>query len=92
MSMGYMPKKVKNAKRQQRLRKKYKNFSCKTCKSCSLCGHKLGRTSYGIIVYRENVEFCPFWKAKKEEKPVEIQSKGKNRKSKKTIFKKFFNT
>lgn len=84
MSMGYMPKKVKYAKRQQRLRKKYKNFSCQTCKYSSFCKHKISSTLIGVIVVKENIQFCPHWKAEKS-KITGIETK------KHTSFKKMFN-
>jgi hypothetical protein len=88
MSMGYMPKKVKYAKRQQRMKKKYKNFSCKTCEHHSWCKHKIIPTPpIGMVVVKGNIEFCPHWKAEKKQKVVTSHTDVKNRKSLKTILK-----
>ena len=88
MSMGYMPKKVKYAKRQQRMRKKYKNFSCKTCSRDSWCKHRsIPTPPIGAIIVTGNIEFCPDWKAKKEEKIVTSPIESKKRKSLRTILK-----
>lgn len=54
MSWGYVPKKLKYARRQRRARKKWKNFSCETCKyGEGWCWNR----QYGAIV-----TFCPKWK------------------------------
>ena len=85
MSMGYMPKKVKQAKRQQRSRKKHQNFSCKTCRKDSWCMRVLGMPLHPeeVINLMGNIEFCPNWKAPKKE-PC------KEKKTLKTILKKIF--
>ena len=55
MSWGYVPKKLKQARRQRRIRKKYKNFSCETCHYGTMeCWHRK---------YDVSVTFCKKWKA-----------------------------
>lgn len=73
MSMGYMPKKQKFARRQRRMRKKYKNFSCITCDKNLRCRKRIIPTPpLGLIV--TNFEFCPEWvAAKKVKKTVKLQ-------------------
>ena len=63
MSIGYMPKKLKNARRQRRMRKKYKNFSCTTCADNPCWRRRSRLTPFGAIITKGNVEFCPYWLA-----------------------------
>ena len=62
MSIGYMPKKLKYARRQRRMRKKYKNFSCTTCAD-NPCWRRSRLTPFGAFIAVGNVEFCPYWSA-----------------------------
>lgn len=68
MSIGYIPKKRKNARHHRRMRKKYKNFSCLTCAFDSTCFKRERRFSFSRGVEFLNVEYCPDWKASEEAK------------------------
>lgn len=93
MSIGYMPKKLKNARRQKRMRKKYQNFSCKTCSKASYCKIRLVPTPpIGVAIF--NREFCPewvaSWRAKHPARVVTLSNQPKKKKSLKEIFKDIF--
>jgi hypothetical protein len=84
MSIGYIPKKLKYARRQKRLRKKYKNFSCLTCRSADLwCSERHKRTARRAS-NDKNVENCKYWKPslemKQEPKQTSVISDKKKRK------------
>ena len=52
MSWGYVPKKLKRARRERQRRKKSKNFSCETCRYDWYCGKGISK--------------CPNWVAPKK--------------------------
>lgn len=69
MSWGYVPKKLKYARRQRRMRKKYRNFSCYTCRNWKFCKKRYIPTP-PIGIARFTLENCPDWKVNKEPKIV----------------------
>ena len=94
MSIGYMPKKLKNARRQRRMRKKYKNFSCTTCAYNHWCRKRIGRTPAGVVITKGSLEFCPDWlasdEAKKGHRVTTSPDKPKNKRTLKEILRDIF--
>lgn len=82
MSWGYVPKKLKYARRQRRAREKWRNYSCYTCRDWNRCKKRYIPTP-PIGVASFTIENCPDWKAKKNPK-INVQPKVVE--SKPTIF------
>ena len=71
MSWGYVPKKLKQARRQRRMRKKYRNFSCYTCRNWKHCKKRYIPTPpIGVAMF--TIENCSDWKAERKPK-INIQ-------------------
>jgi len=95
MSWGYVPKKLKQARRQKILRKKYGKFSCTTCQNrIGGCQERYKRSPWwGLTI----VEDCKYWKAPSKEKTgatksnnQSVASNTEKKQSRKGIFKRIF--
>ena len=95
MSWGYVPKKLKKARRQKRLRKKYKNFSCVTCAYGRGCCPK-SNVYYRALWHGEGaiIKNCTSWEASTEAKAAKGDankaSTTEKKQSRKGIFKRIF--
>lgn len=94
MSWGYVPKKLRQARRYRRSRKKYKNFSCLTCAyGEGVCLERRKRIGYGLTE-KTIVEYCKDWtvseKAKNAEKNMPTVSNVDKKQPRKGLLAKIF--